>query len=210
LRLGEIFLRDRQKTFKDLNFVTDADKAIINLNREFTFYHYTYEDRLPLILKENSGLWARREVACPEPPDELRDFHLVEGFLSPLPHWLSTSSYYGALGLNLVKRYIGDILLEIRIPVDQFPVYIADYAHVLECKLTEYDFGLDSKGLGLGYDCSNGKECTQAYVNSYLPIHDYAGQHHAPIVQVVRRGEGIAVPSRFIKVCDVQPLKHSI
>lgn len=150
------------------------------------------------------GLWARREVACPHPPEELIGYHLVEGFIDPLPAWLTESQYYYDLGYELTRKYIGNVLLEISVPTAHFQIYIADYAHILECIMIEEEKGT---GIGFDYDCSNGRECTYAYVNSYIEIHKYIDQHHAPIVQVVRHGEGIAIPSEFIKISNIQPRK---
>ena len=204
MRLGQIFLEQRKKTLKDMNYITDSGTVSVNHQGELTFYHYTHEDRVPMITAEGSGLRARRKVVCSAPPEELEDSYLVEGFLSPLPKWLTTSSYYGDLGMKLTEKYIGNVLLQITMPAAEFSIYIADYAHILECKMPgEYGH----LGMGFGYDCSNGGECTQAYVNSYIPIEEYVDQHHAPIVQVVRKGEGIVVPSHYIKISEHQPRK---
>lgn len=116
---------------------TDLDRLIINQHGNFTFYHYTYENKLSMIMDGSSGLMARREVACPAPPQELEGCYLVEGFLSPLPNWLTTSQYYRDLGMKLTEKYIGDLLLEITIPVADFSIYIGDYAHILECKIAD-------------------------------------------------------------------------
>lgn len=202
MRLGQTFLQTRKRTLKDLNYSTDKAKLNVSTEGYFTFYHYTYEGNIPNIMAE--GLWARREVACPDPPEELIGCHLVEGFIDPLPAWLTESQYYNDLGYELTRKYIGDVLLEISLPMADFPIYIADYAHILECKMIEEEKGI---GIGFEYDCSNGRECTQAYVNSYIDIHEYIDQHHAPIVQVVRLGEGIAIPSEFIEISKIQPRK---
>ncbi|MCJ8010788.1 hypothetical protein MUG84_03395 [Paenibacillus sp. KQZ6P-2] len=203
MKLGQYFLDHRYKTFRDFSLETDSDQVICN-EGNFTFFHYTHLGKLSMILKEEGGLWARRRVACPYPPEEFIESYLVEGFLSPLPMWLKTSTYYNDLGYELTKKFIGNLLLEVTIPIDKFNIYISDYSHILECKTLEYS---SKKGIPLGYDCSNGRECTQAYVNSYIPIQDYSGQHHAPIVQVLRKGEGIAIPKKYIMICELQPLK---
>lgn len=205
LRLGQTFIDNAKITLKEIKCFTDSDKIIINQHGEFTFYHYTHKDKVSLIMAEGSGLWARRKVACTNPPQELMDCFLIEGFLSPLPTWLSKSEYYGDLGIKLTNKYIGNVLLEVTIPLNNYFIYIGDYSHILECKLTD---GNETLGIGFDYDCSNGLECTQAYVNSYLHINEYKDQHHAPIVQVVRKGEGIVVPSHFIKVSAEQPRKY--
>lgn len=203
MRFGQIFLDEQKKNLKEYNYDTDQDKVEMR-DGYFTFYHYTLEDRLPQIFAEGSGLWAWREVACPSLPKELEGAYLIEGFLSPLPEWLTTSRYYNDLGYELTSRYIGDVLLQVTVPGHLFEIYIADYAHVLACKQSE---NRETSEINFGYDCSSGRECTQAYVNSYIPLKEYVDQHHAPIVQVIRRGEGVTVPKQFIKVCDRQPRK---
>ena len=189
-----------------LNALFDStDQAKLNMSADgfFTFYHYTHASHLCNILAE--GLWARREVACPQPPTHLSGTFLIEGFIDPFPDWLTQSKYYDDLGALLTIQYIGEVLLEISVPVHAFQIYIADYAHILECKRLQENKGT---GVGFGYDCRDGKECTQAYVDSYVELNDYRNQHHAPIVQVVRRGEGIVIPHHYIKVSASQPRSH--
>ena len=43
--------------------------------------------------------------------------------------------------------------------------------------------------------------------NSYVPAAQYRGGHLAPSLKVTRRGEGLAVPAKYIAVSDVQPLR---
>jgi hypothetical protein len=203
LRLGQLFLDNEKKTLKELNYQTDSDPVIVK-DGFFKFYHYTHENKLPKILSQDEGLYARRKVIAAKLPEVFQGTYLVEGFMSLLPLWLTSSLYYKNLGLKLTEQYIGEILLEVTIPIDEAQIYIADYAHVLECKLLE---NKDIPRIGLEYDCSNGRECTQAYVNSYIPIRDYQGQHHAPVVQVIRHGKGIVIPNKYIKICKVQPRK---
>jgi len=200
LRLGQTFLDNRKKSLKELNYITDQAKVNINSDKYFTFYHYTHEDKINAIMAE--GLWAYREVACPTPPEELKGCYLVEGFVEPLPSWLTTSVYLNNLGIELTNKHIGCILLEVSVSISQFKIYIADYSHILDCKMVEENKG---PGIGFGYDCSNGRECTQAYVHSYLEINEYVNQHHAPLVQVVRQGSGLLIPNKFIKKSAIQP-----
>ncbi|MFE4201679.1 hypothetical protein [Aneurinibacillus aneurinilyticus] len=173
-------------------------------NGNIVFYHFTRADRLEKILSNKNGLCSYRPVACPNPPEEFKGCYLVEGFLEPLPKWLTENFYFGNLGIELVQEYIGNMLLRIEIPLDFPKVYIADYAHILECRC------FDEKGnspLGLGYQCQTGNEVTQAYVNSYIPIKDYRGGHIAPVVQVLGKDNRIIIPNKYISISNVQPLK---
>lgn len=43
----------------------------------------------------------------------------------------------------------------------------AEYAHILEYKMKILR---NETGIGVVYNCSNGKESTQAYVHSYIPL----------------------------------------
>lgn len=103
-----------------------------------------------------------------------------------------------------MRRYIGNVLLEIKLPVREYDVHIADYAHVMECKSIEYR---GTPALQLGYDCNSGSEVTQAYVHSFIPVVKYKRGHVAPVVQVLRLGEGVAVPNRYIEVSKLQPFQ---
>ncbi|GAB6087465.1 hypothetical protein JCM11672_27370 [Alkaliphilus crotonatoxidans] len=85
----------------------------------------------------------------------------------PLPRWLITNKYYGDLGFELMRNYVGDLLLEITIPIEFPGLYIAEYAHILEYKMKILR---NETGIGVVYNCSNGKESTQAYVHSYIPL----------------------------------------
>ena len=51
------------------------------------------------------------------------------------------------------------------------------------------------------------QEAMLAYLHSYVPANEYRGGHVAPVFNVVRRGSGIAVPSRYIEVAQTQPLR---
>lgn len=166
-------------------------------------YHYTRRERLEQVFAADSGLHARLPVLASELTPEFKDCYVVEGLLNPLPHWLTASPYFGSVGIEMFKEYIGDVLLQIELPLGIADVYVADYAHILECK------HLDRRGmasLNLGYDCRTGHEAIRAYVHSYIPALDYAGGHIAPVVQVVRKGEGIAIPCKYIRIADIQPL----
>jgi hypothetical protein len=168
-----------------------------------TYYHYTHRAAVESITARREGLLARRPVACPSPPPQLIGAYLTEGFLEPLPRWLRHSPHFGDLGFALLRAYIGDVLLCIELPRDYPGLYVADYAHVLECKHVEHQGG---SALGLGYDCRTGHVSTQAYVESYIRATEYRGGYLAPMVQVVRQGPGRTVLAPFIRVAVDQPL----
>lgn len=200
IRLADELMNNRGVLLKDKGYQTDVQEIEYAKNGNLVFYHFTRHEKVEQVLK--NGLYAFRPVACPNPPKEFNENFLAEGFLEPVPKWLNNNYYYGDLGMEMVRKYIGDILLRMEIPVSFPSVYIADYAHILECK------HLDAKGsspLNLGYKCDTGFECTQGYVNSYVPVQSYQGGHIAPIVQFLRKGEGITIPSNDIEVAEIQP-----
>lgn len=187
-------------------FQIGADPTFPQSDHSLIFYHYTYEDRPDPILSKNGGLYAYRPVACPQPPEPLKTAYLTEAFLEPLPKWLTEHAHFKNLGLQMVGRYIGTVLLRIEVPSDFPGLYVADFAHILECKY------YDRHGvfpLGLGYNCQNGHHATQGYVNSYIPVQTYRGGHLAPVVQAVRQGPGIVIPSAYISVSSIQPLQST-
>ena len=51
-----------------------------------------------------------------------------------------------------------------------------------------------------------GHETGQAYVHSFISATEYKGGHVAPVMQVVREEEGIAIPRAYISISEVQPL----
>jgi hypothetical protein len=128
---------------------------------------------------------------------------MVEGLLSPLPQWLTASPYFGDLGIEMFRLYIGSVLLRIEVPLTFQDLYIADYAHILECKHFKHR-GIAP--LNLGYDCRTGHEVTRAYVHSYIRALDYVGGHVAPVVQAVRKDTGIAIPCKYIHIAELQPM----
>ncbi|MEK3731740.1 hypothetical protein MKX64_04730 [Paenibacillus sp. FSL M8-0334] len=201
--LANRLLAERGLLLHDFGFRAAADVLQSDENGHFVFYHYTHEERLEAIFAPNSGLYAWRAVACPSLPAEFANAFLTEGFLSPLPEWLSNHPYFQDLGMQMVRRNVGSVLLQVALPKDFPGLYVADFAHVLECKYAE-QYG--SGPLGLGYDCSNGQHPTQGYVNSYVPLASYKGGHVAPVVQVVRRESGIAIPNQNLSICSMQPL----
>ncbi|MFJ7935788.1 hypothetical protein [Sporosarcina sp. NPDC096371] len=176
-------------------------------NGNIVFYHFTHEDRLEYIFSNENGLCSYRGVACPKPPIEFKGCHLIEGFLQPLPQWLTENFYFGDLGIKLVQNYIGNVLLRVEIPLDFPGIYIVDYAHILEWLYFDEN---GNSSLGLGYQCQTGYEVTQSYVNSYISIKDYTGGHIAPVVQVLREDKGLTIPNRYISISNVQPLSGVI
>lgn len=201
-RLGQRFLE--QEGLRLGNYVEVEEGAPELAGGMLTLYHYTHAGRLDSIFSPGGGLHAQRPVACPQVPVLYQDRYLVEGFLQPLPNWLTNCPYYGNLGYKLMRQYIGDVLLEVVLPVDEFLIAVADYAHILFCKQKETG---ESAGLPLEYDCRNGRESTQAYVNSYIPVKEFVGGHICPVVQVMRKGEGLAIPNRCIRIAKRQPLQ---
>jgi len=201
--LADRLLRERGLLLRDFGFRAAADVLSFDEKGQFVFYHYTHEDRLDAIFAPGSGLYAWRPVACPSPPAEFANAYLTEGFLSPLPEWLSHDSYFQDLGMHMVSRYVGAILLQVALPPDFPGLYVADFAHVLECKYAEQH---GCGPLGLAYDCSNGQHSTQGYVNSFVPLASYRGGHVAPVVQATRKEAGIAIPNQYLSICSRQPL----
>lgn len=202
MRPCEIFLEAREELLGDHGYEPDPGR-VEQTARGLAFYHYTRPERLDEILAPDGGLWARLPIACPDPPEEFVGYHKLGGFLEPLPTWLVASPYFGDLGLELTKQYVGDLLLRIEVPRDLPGLFVADFAHDMECK------HLTRRGtapLGLGYDCATGHEVTQAYVHSYVPATEYQGGHVAPIMEAVRKGEGIVIPQHYISVAHQQPL----
>ncbi len=194
LRLGEEFLNNRGRCLSLHGFVSDAGK----LERDeegFCFYHFTREDRLEKVLAE--GLSAHRTIGY-LPAGQT----IAEGFLVPLPIWLQGSPYFGDLGFELFEKYVGKVLLRIRLPLDIENVYIADYAHMLEVK---HETRRGSAPLGLGYDASSGKECNLAYYYSYVKLMEYKDSYLCPVAQFIREGSGVVIPSGCIEVCECQP-----
>lgn len=200
--LYEAFTKWRGRFLGDLGYHVDKSKVEYSSNGYVVFYHYTHADNIEKIFTSDSGLFARLRVYCPNPPEELVDCYLSEGFLEPLPAWLTESPYFGDLGMRLVRNYIGDVLLRIAVPKDFPGLYVSDYAHHLECKHWNLN---GSTPLNLGYDCSTGQQVTQAYVNSYIEAVEYKGGHLAPLMQCVRKGQGIVIPNRYITISQFQP-----
>jgi len=199
---GALFLNDWGQLLGDHGFIPDPG-TIERTANGVVLYHYTHPEHVDAILAPDSGLRARIYVNYSELSAEFTEGAMAEGFLEPFPQWLAASPYFGDLGIEMMRAFVGNFLLRIVVPKDFPGLYVADCAHVLECKHVERR---GSPVLGLGYDCTTGRECTKAYLNSYMPLGDYRGGHVAPVVQMIRREAGIVVPSRFITKADQQPL----
>ncbi|WP_454054385.1 hypothetical protein [Clostridium sp. Marseille-Q7071] len=183
MRLSQLFINNRGLYLGDNGFKIQPNNVEFNKNC-ITFYHYTYVEYLDKIFSSGNGLFAHRRVSCPNIPQEFNDCYLIEGFLEPLSKWLTDDYYFSDLSFEMTKKHVGNILLKVELPRDFNGLYIADYAYVLEEKHKNLR-GISP--LGLEYDCSNGYEITQAYVNSYVPANEYNGKHIAPVMQVLRK-----------------------
>lgn len=194
-------MRERGVLLADHGYTPDPGTVELTAST-FAFYHYTREERVDRVLEVGGGLCARLPVVSVLP--DFAGLHLVEGFLEPLPPWLTESPYFGDLGLEMVREFVGDLLLRVEVPRDFPGLYVADYAHNLEAKHVRRR---GRPALDLGYDTSTGREVTQSDANSYVPAIEYRGGHLAPVVKATRRGQGIAVPARYVAVSEVQPLR---
>ena len=200
MQLHKVFLRSRGQLLEDHGFEADPGRVELT-SKGIVFYHYTRKQRIDDVISE--GLVARLPVVLP--PSELVGHHLVEALLEPLPQWTTESPYFGDLGFQMLRQYVGDVLLRIEVPRDFPGLYVADYAHVLEGM---YFRRTGRPGLNLGYtDLETGKQVVRADANSYIPALLYKGGHVAPEMKVTREGQGIAVPPEYISVSEVQPLR---
>ena len=204
-KLRDVLLSDPGQRLAQFGFEADPGR-VEKTDRTLVVYHYTHRDRLQVITGIDGGLSARLPVGDPCPP-EIGGHFKVEGFLEPLPRWLKESPYSGDLGWDLFRSDVGDVLLRVELPADFGGVYVADYAHVLERKHATHR---GRTVLGLGYDCSNGRDCTRAFAYSYIPIQGYDGGHVAPVVQMVREGPGLTIPSRFVSLSTTQPVMDGV
>ena len=201
MRPGERFLRQRGLLLGDWGFEADPG-GVERTASGFAFYHYTRPGRQTAILGTDGGLRARLPTLASELTPELDGCYEVQGLLEPLPRWVTDSPYFGDLGMELVKAYVGDVLLRVEVPANFAGLYVWDYAHTLECK---HVTRRGRPALGLGYDCRTGHEAVRASTHSYIPLAEYPGGHVAPVVAVLRRGAGLVIPGRFVSVARVQP-----
>ena len=193
-------MRQRGVLLADHGFIPDPGRIELT-DSTVVFYHYTRDERAERVLEARSGLWARLPVVLA--PLGLEGHYLVEGLLEPLPLWMTGSPYFGDLGFEMLREFVGDLLLRVEVPRDFPGLYVADYAHALEGKHVSRR---GRPALDLGYDTSTGREMVRSETNSYVPAAQYRGGHLAPSLKVTRRGEGLAVPAKYIAVSDVQPL----
>ena len=194
-------MRKRGVLLADYGYTSDPG-CLEFTDSTIVFYHYTWVERAEGLLEPGSGLWARLPVVS-APPD-LAGCYLVEGLLEPLPLWMTESPYFGDLGLEMLREFVGDLLLRVEVPRDFPGLYVADYAHTLEAKHVSRR---GSPALDLGYDTTTGKEVGRSEANSYIPAIEYRGGHLAPEVKATRRGQGIAVPAKYVTVSETQPFR---
>lgn len=198
----EPFLQERGHLLGDHGFLADPSRVEYSAEGNIVFYHYTHRQHLDAILAPGRGLHARLPVVHCDVAPEFVGCYLVEGLLEPVPTWLRQSPYFGDLGLEMMRAYVGDTLLCIEVPATFPGLYVADAAHNFDCK---HQDRRGRSALGLGYDCRTGEEVCRAEIYSYVPLPQYQGGHVAPNVKVVRQGEGIAVPSVCISLAIIQP-----
>ena len=196
------FLHETGLLLGNFGFKSDQVQIERTAHNTIVFYHYTREENLDQVLME--GLRARLPIVSSRPPVALYGRFYVEGLIDPLPRWLTDSPYFGDLGIEMFQKVVGDVLLHIEVPDDLPDLYVADNAHWLDC------IHLERRGctaLNLGYRCENGRECSIAHENSYVPIQKYQGGHVAPNIRATRIGQGIAISPESITVSTTQPLQ---
>jgi hypothetical protein len=205
-RLAEVFLHKPGQRLADYGFIADPGQVERTDDGQIVFYHYTQPSALDQIFAPGSGLRARLPVVHMDALPELRGCFLVEGLLEPLPQWLTHSPYFGDLGFEFMRQYVGTLLLQITLPANFPGLYVAEAAHNFECKHVQRH---NHPALDLGYDCGTGQEVCIAEVLSYIPLTRYLGGYVAPNVKAVRAGSGIAIPRKYLAVCETQPLAAS-
>jgi hypothetical protein len=207
-RLGDVFLSRQGALLRDHGF--QADPGVVErTGHDLVFYHFTRSEHLPSILAPDGGLMAVRAVVGAHPPIELVGGYWAEGLLEPRPRCFTACPYFGTLPATLLRRYVGDLLLRVAVPTDFPSLYVGDYAHLLECiHLHSYGHPM----LGLGYVCGGyiGDEAVRAFLNSLMPLAQYHGGHVCPVVQAVRKGRGVVVPSRCISIAPEQPWQNAV
>ncbi|MBI1256827.1 MAG: hypothetical protein GC204_05105 [Chloroflexi bacterium] len=207
MRACDIFMERQGVFLGEHGFISDPGQVERTASGAIVVYHYTRTERLQQIFAEGSGLWARLPIVSTEFRPEFEGYHLVEALLEPLPRWITNSPYFGDFGLELMRGYVGNILLRIEVPMDFPGLYIVDAAHNFECK---HVINRGKPVLNLGYDCRTGHEVCRAEINSYMPLTQYQGGYVAPNVRIIRYGQGIAIPKQYVSICAVQPLKPSL
>ncbi|MDQ6669284.1 MAG: hypothetical protein M3069_00700 [Chloroflexota bacterium] len=200
-QLGELFLSTWHERLGWHGYSADPGR-IERVPGGIVVYHYTRPEHLAAIA--HSGLVARRPVVNGERSVDLRGRYQIDALLEPLPRWLAESPSFGDLGLQMLRVMVGDLLVRIELPVGFPGLYVADFAHPLECLHHERR---GRAPLGLGYDCGTGHDSMLAYLHSYVPLPEYDGGHLAPVVHVLRSGPGVVIPGPAIHVADQQPLR---
>jgi hypothetical protein len=204
MRPCDLFLQQRFALLGENGYKADLATVEYTSNGWPVFYHYTREDHLYQIF-ESGGLFARLPVVGAEHLPDLNGSYLIEGLLQPLPEWMMNNPYFGDFCIQMLREYVGDLLLQIILP-DDFPgLYVAEMAHNFDC---QYQYRFGHSALNLGYDCRTGQEVVLAEANSYIPLHQYHGGHILPNVKATRHGEGLVIPSQYIHICDLQPLRQ--
>ncbi len=201
-RRAERFLTRRGERLGSLGFQDDPARPAWTPDGGLIVWHYTRPERLPLILGTAGGLRARKRVLGSELTPEFEGLRSVEGFLDPKPRWLDDSPAFGGEGGRRWRAHVGSVLLRVELPPGFRGVWVADWAHTLECYAVQRG---EPAPLGLGYDCSTGRQSVRAYAHSLVPVQQYHGGHLAPVVTVMRRGPGIAVPRACVRLAEIQP-----
>lgn len=204
MRLCDLFLRQQGIRLEDYGYISDPGQVERTSANGYVVYHYTRVEHLASIFAPDGGLRARLSVESPEFRPEFEGYYVVEAFLEPLPRWIIASPYFGDLGLELMRGYVGDILLRIEVPFNFPDLYVMENAHRFECKHIQHR---GRPVLNLGYDCRTGEEVCHAEINSYIPLDQYRGGYVAPNVRVLRFGKGLTIPKQYLSICQIQPLK---
>lgn len=202
-RKGEVFLRNRGLYLGDHGFEPDPGR-VGYADEEVVFYHYTRQEHLDSIFAAGGGLRARVAMVPTDLTPEFVGIYCVNGFLEPVPRWLANCPHFGDFCLELFKRVAGDLLIEVRVPANWPGLYVVDNAHWIE------GYHIKQRGdarLKLGYVTATGRESARATTHSTVPLRDYHGGHVCPNIQATRRGEGIAIPSVYLRIADEQPLR---
>jgi hypothetical protein len=188
---------ERQGTLRlrDLGYASDPG-SVQQAGGHLVFYHFTHERHLDAILSPDGGLRPRRRVAYS--PSPLMSF-VLQGVLERWPTWLSASPWFGDFGAALFRQVVGSVPLRVTIPERFTDVWVADEAHILECK---HLIQRGSAPLGLGYGCATGHDALASFQRSHIPILAYEGGHVAPSVNCYARNDGVLIPSSWIRPVD--------
>lgn len=132
-RPADVFLRSWRVRLGEHGFQTDPGRVERSADGGIVYYRYTHREHLSDILAPTGGLYARLPVVGGEGSPEFEGRYITEGLLEPLPRWLGASPSFGDLGLDMLRKVAGDVLLRIELPVGYPGLYVADFAHTLEC-----------------------------------------------------------------------------